>query len=244
MNNRAQDPIFATVLVGPKHARFVVHEELLVHHSESFRAALIGNFKEAKDKVVKLEEEDVDIFEIYVHWMYHGRFPASSEGDALGLVALFANRGDEDVQTREQGSNIALVQLYIFADKYIAKSFQRTVLDAFYDCVKDDVYLPSTFAIRLAFEHLNNEDPLCRLLMDSYATGFDAQASWSEYFVKEDCQFTHQFLIGVLQRLSLKIDNLECFASDCSDEYGYCDYHEHKSEEERKACKEEREHNK
>lgn len=67
--------------MGPDHVRFVVPESLLVHYSKFFRAALTGNFSEAKDKTVKLEEDDPKMFELFVHWLYYQSFPVKSIGD-------------------------------------------------------------------------------------------------------------------------------------------------------------------
>jgi hypothetical protein len=63
----AAEPKFATVLVDEPEKRFVVHEHLLTHYSEFFRAALTGRFKEAEEKVVKVRDTAPDIFECFVH---------------------------------------------------------------------------------------------------------------------------------------------------------------------------------
>ncbi|KAF2449204.1 hypothetical protein P171DRAFT_480311 [Karstenula rhodostoma CBS 690.94] len=67
-------PIFATVFVGSSKARFVVHEELLAHYSEFFRAALQGGFAEAETKTITLDDVAPHTFELFVHWLYYQRF--------------------------------------------------------------------------------------------------------------------------------------------------------------------------
>ena len=69
---------FATVEVGATKTKFVVHESLLVYHSEFFRAALKGRFAEAETKTVTLEDEDEAVFELFVFWLYHKRYAIPS----------------------------------------------------------------------------------------------------------------------------------------------------------------------
>lgn len=81
IQTRAADASFATIIIGKEEKKFVVHEHLLTHYSDFFRAALTGDFKEAEDKIVRLEEEDPTVFEFFVHWLYYQRFPDGSKED-------------------------------------------------------------------------------------------------------------------------------------------------------------------
>jgi hypothetical protein len=47
-------------------------KKLLVEYSTFFAAALNGNFAEGKTHCVALPEEDPDIFQIFVQWLYRG----------------------------------------------------------------------------------------------------------------------------------------------------------------------------
>jgi len=44
------------VKVGPNSVQFHVHKPLLMHHSEYFRKALSGSWKEAEENVVTLKD--------------------------------------------------------------------------------------------------------------------------------------------------------------------------------------------
>jgi len=46
------------VVVGPQKKKYYIHKALLVHHSEYFRKALQGSWKEAPEGVVELEDID------------------------------------------------------------------------------------------------------------------------------------------------------------------------------------------
>ncbi|KAK8192061.1 hypothetical protein BKA81DRAFT_285583, partial [Phyllosticta paracitricarpa] len=48
---------------------FQVHEVLLRSSSSFFEKALGGDWKESKEKMVPLPDEDVEIFSIYQKWL-------------------------------------------------------------------------------------------------------------------------------------------------------------------------------
>lgn len=50
----AEGPI--TLIIGPDHEKRYIHKALLVHHSEYFRKALSGPWKEAEEGIVRLED--------------------------------------------------------------------------------------------------------------------------------------------------------------------------------------------
>lgn len=46
------------VEVGPDRIQYSVHPSLLTYHSEYFRRALNGSWKEAEDRIIKLDDVD------------------------------------------------------------------------------------------------------------------------------------------------------------------------------------------
>jgi hypothetical protein len=162
MASSAQDSVFATVLVGPNHARFVVHEALLVHHSEFFRAALTGNFKEAEEKVVKMADTEPYIFECFVHWLYYQRFPDASKGDDEELVKIWGSADEAHTLITN------LVKMYVMGDQNIMPRLQRDALDSvFHHISYTQCTLPDDDHVKCAFDYLDPEDPLCRYLVDA-----------------------------------------------------------------------------
>ena len=73
--------------VGSGNAKKVWHlpEKLLKSKSTFFTAALEGGFAEGLSKIVTLPEEDPDLFENYIEWLYVG-FNESTEWDGETLV--------------------------------------------------------------------------------------------------------------------------------------------------------------
>jgi hypothetical protein len=50
--------------------KYVIHKKLVSYHSTFFKAALNGSFLEGQNNQVKLEEELLEVFNGFVHWLY------------------------------------------------------------------------------------------------------------------------------------------------------------------------------
>ena len=55
---------------GKKAKRFIVQKKLICHHSEFFRAGCRSNFAESISNRFDLLEDDPEVFEQFVEWMY------------------------------------------------------------------------------------------------------------------------------------------------------------------------------
>jgi hypothetical protein len=71
-NDRYRGFIEVKVGEGEKQKTFDVHESLIASRSLFFKKAMSGSWKESKDRIVNLPEEDPEIFKIYVHHLYTG----------------------------------------------------------------------------------------------------------------------------------------------------------------------------
>ncbi|KAI9790485.1 MAG: hypothetical protein M1833_001924 [Piccolia ochrophora] len=100
------------IFVGPTKVQWRVHEELLCHYSPFFRAALRGNFKEAKDKSITLPEDDSFVFRFLVLYMYRGSLPEFQL----------------NIMTKRSNLSIYL-ELYFLADKLSLESLQNKIID-------------------------------------------------------------------------------------------------------------------
>jgi hypothetical protein len=83
ISSAARDEVVA-IAIGPEKKLYHIHKDLFCHHSEYFRTAYNGRWKEAEDGVV-LEDVEVEIFNIFVHWLYAQKLPkiADESGSAL-----------------------------------------------------------------------------------------------------------------------------------------------------------------
>ena len=64
-------------IVGTKEDTLTWHlsQDLLIHVSPFFKAALISSLAEAGSKIVKLPEDNVDAFESFVRWLDDEKSP-------------------------------------------------------------------------------------------------------------------------------------------------------------------------
>lgn len=79
-----------TVRVGTGEGQqsWTIQKKLLTFHSTFFAAALNGGFNEAITSTVELDEDHPQAFQLFVHWLYAGRFVVVSLRDG-GSVPSF-----------------------------------------------------------------------------------------------------------------------------------------------------------
>lgn len=70
-----------TVLVGIAELRFFVHEPHIRVSSEYFQKAFSDDKKEITDYTVRLPEANPKAFDIYLKWLYSGRFYILAQDD-------------------------------------------------------------------------------------------------------------------------------------------------------------------
>ncbi|KAK4953967.1 hypothetical protein LTR10_008571 [Elasticomyces elasticus] len=84
------------VIIGAKQESFDLDRGTACFYSGYFEAALKkDSFKEGKDGIVKLEEEDVTIFRHFVKWLYSGQLPITPvKGDNFDVLCDLWLLGD------------------------------------------------------------------------------------------------------------------------------------------------------
>jgi hypothetical protein len=212
------------MIVGTEEDCFTVHQDLLVHHSSFFRAALTGNFKEADTKAVILADTESQTTELFVHWLYYQRFP--TDDDSKGLIEFWHDDDEDGGDTKSTN----LLKLYIFSDMYKVPVLKRQVLDEFFHHITD-LDLPSTDNVASAFNNLPDDDPMCRLLVD-------ALCYWGNAWTNDGVGVLPVMFITMMMNQYAKFAHGE---KDRTCEPELCDYHEHGKAEERVACEKKRE---
>ena len=77
------------IFVGAERKKFHLHRDLLCDRSDYFTACFAGNFKEAQQKELFLPEDDIEVFDLFVRWLYGGPLEEiSSNDDRLSYLAL------------------------------------------------------------------------------------------------------------------------------------------------------------
>lgn len=222
--NSSPDPVFATILVGPDKKRFIVHETVLVHHSEYFRAALTSGFSEAKDKTITIEDACAETFEFFVHWLYYQRVPSKKNHDNPELVNRFYHKD------RPNDENLA--KLYIFADAHQVPTLRKALIAEIFARLVNPVGVRmSVSAIENAFEHLQVKDTLCRLLVNQ-------QCRNDVLNDPQRANFKNLAYMKAVWERYVYLTNTPGIA--VNNALNICDYHEHLNDEERISCERKR----
>ncbi|TGO12207.1 hypothetical protein BTUL_0092g00070 [Botrytis tulipae] len=101
------------IIVGPELKEFFVHKTLIRSTCDFFERAFNGKFKEGIENKMYLPEDDPEIFDIFVNWMYSGHLKG-------GL--------------REP---ILIIDIWIFAQKCQAITLKNCAMNALQDAPGD-----------------------------------------------------------------------------------------------------------
>ncbi|RDI82385.1 hypothetical protein Vi05172_g7705 [Venturia inaequalis] len=190
--------------------------DYLTSVSNYFEKAFTGQFLEAKEKFLELDEAVVtkEIFAIFVEWV-NGRKLLNGEGKAYD--------GDEDSK-RNTSRHTELVKIYIFSDAYDIPQFRRDVLDTFLTYAAEHPEVPGTQTINTAYDQLPPNSPMLRALVDITAGNWSEHEADVEY---DGCGLPPTFLYSVINEFySRAQDNTPRWLT----EHRLCDYHEHDGE--------------
>ena len=111
-----------TVRVGqePNEKDFLAHESYLTTQSEFFRRALHGKLQKAESRIVKLPEDDPEIFGLYLNYVYTGHLPTTCEAEK-DLTAHYLSLMDEYHQ---------LFSVYVMAEKLLNPDAKNAAMTA------------------------------------------------------------------------------------------------------------------
>lgn len=147
---RFQGTSSAQIFVGPDCQFWSLPVELLCHVSTFFRAALKGEFEEAKDKRVMLKKECPSAFKLFVLWLYKGCL--FDEMDASELHEF-------------------TVQAWILGDKLGAPAFQNCLMQ---ELVTNggNMFHDAKLVVHI-FDNTTKRSPLRKLTVDSIVYSYE-----------------------------------------------------------------------
>jgi hypothetical protein len=128
-----------TFRIGRKASKdFVVHEGSIAPGSEFVRLALRGDWKEVKERIIPLPEDDPEVFAVYQQWLYHGRICTSTTDFEPGTMDEYE----------------LLVHAYILGDKFVDVGFKDCVTDA----ILEKLLKQTHFSLRLTDDRTRLSD--------------------------------------------------------------------------------------
>ncbi|KAJ5032520.1 uncharacterized protein L3040_009121 [Drepanopeziza brunnea f. sp. 'multigermtubi'] len=112
-----------TFIVGPDPdpVEFLVHKEIICHHSKVFKAAFNGTFLEGQTQTYRLQDTTQGAFRLLTQWIYFQKLniPQIPPGSVV----------DEDDEALAGEGEAALAELYVLADKFAMAPLQNAVID-------------------------------------------------------------------------------------------------------------------
>lgn len=159
-----------------------------------------------------------------MHWLYYQRFPHKGLGDDADLVAqITLDDGQPDADI--------FVYQYVFADKYKVEQLKNDSINGLTFAVQDHAKcpVPSPDGISYAFDSLDQESPMCRLIVELVVR-------WLDPFINNE--FESYDNISFLQSLWKKyaLHALDRTVPKYASVVNVCDFHEHKNDEEWAMC--------
>jgi hypothetical protein len=126
-----------------------------------------------------------------------------------------------------------LIKMYILADSRIVPALQRQVLDCLFDHAHE-TYNPNRDDVVYAFKNLKSDSPLCRFLVDiGIHYGWCDSNGIKETEAKGYKHWPPEYLFAFACRATEVVKILKEDEDYCLNK---CDYHEHKTDEEKKEC--------
>lgn len=110
-----------TIYTGPEKQPWLLYDEVLCFYSDYFKKAFRGNFKEATDRCMSLEDEDTEVFGYFVNWLY------------TGTVDCGLPEGSTH-EHEDPDHFIHWCRLDVFADKYGLEDLATVALEEWQNC--------------------------------------------------------------------------------------------------------------
>lgn len=198
-------------LVGSNEERFTLHKGIITNHSKFFKAACSGNFSEAKDKIIRLPEIDVDNFVTYLQWVYTGTIITGDEENA-------------DKSDYPKKSFYSYIKLYVLADQLDDMRLRNAIMDVL-------TALSKVPAVTDAFVLGYNSTPESSILRKFIRRAFrvvasDKRALLKRWVRERSSKLPHDLLVDLAcDFIDLAKDTMEGH-----EEEGICSYHEHNEE--------------
>ena len=138
------------IAVGELEKPFLIHRELLVHHSRFFAAALTGDFYESQTQRVMLADESTDIFGIFAEWLYT---------QELKEAAFLSG---------SRPRFFLMLELYAFADRHSIEALCNATVDIVASLADKTNSVPTPSDTDQLYETIRDTAPIRNLILDLF----------------------------------------------------------------------------
>lgn len=189
--------VFVKVGKGDKQKSFTWLSSVFCFHSPFFVGALERSFKEAKEHVIILEEDDPVVFREFMRWVTDHRCKSFSLlflhiNHKLIHVSLVGGFGSKSENTHlgVQGFYHLLVRIYIFADKYMMPRLQNVVIDTIISTFTAENHFFTPASVNLHYNRARDGTPLSalrKLMIDMFVLSCpDIEHSLRSYSIENN----------------------------------------------------------
>lgn len=191
-----QNTSAVTVFVGQQATPFVAHKEFLCEVSDYFRAALTGQFAEAKKDKVNLPEQKAEVLEDFLTWLY---------GGSLDSLAFRKLNGDLEYELDWEH----IRDLYVFAKYIQCPKFSNNLLNTVWKTALN-TKSPGPEAVTLIYQDTAESCGLRRLVVWFFMQNRD-KTKWMDPKESKDwiSKFPTEFCREVLVRTTRQVMGLE-----------------------------------
>lgn len=171
-------------MVGPSQKPFPVHKAFLFDVSPFFRAALDGEFEEARNCAMTLPDDKEETFERFLAWLYFKDYR---------IPSWFVEEPDDFWED--------IIDDHIFSDKIQAQAFQEAIIDkAFAAWNLCDLRPMSLIMVSKIYREAPETSPLRKLALSVYES---IPPSWFlERQVVDDLETIPRFAAELVRKLA------------------------------------------
>ena len=188
-----EDMPTVTLIVGESRTMFQVHEAVLFNVSPVFRAGFTSDFKERAERQMSLPEDDAELFNLMVEWLYSRHYDISPPtGERIIDHARFMEP----------------TRLYVLADKYAVTKLKNDIAETVFNAMKlGGTAGPSIDTIAYAYQNAPRTSGIRKLLADFHACNIKHE--WYEQatnkrFLQKNPKFAINILMNFVQHTSEK----------------------------------------
>ncbi|QDS76609.1 hypothetical protein FKW77_007683 [Venturia effusa] len=209
------DSTMVTIELGD--GKMLLPMDYLTSVSHHFEKAFTGEFCEAKEKILRLDDTTVSAktLGVFAEWLY-GRKLLDADGEE------YDGKKDGEGNGRETRRFNELLALYIFGDAYDIPQFRRDVLDTFIIYAVRHPILPSENTFIVAYAQLPPKSPILRALVDLWVQEVFVSRDDNQY---DGSTLPSTFLYSVTTEYCLRLHKDRAAPEPIEDRL--CDYHEH-----------------
>ncbi|KAK5115005.1 hypothetical protein LTR85_010043 [Meristemomyces frigidus] len=170
-------PIMVTIQVGSPPQEFQAPRGLICGQSAYFERAFNERFAEGRANSTSLPEVECWVFEVFIAWLYTQRLSPARRDSLIPSLAkttrTATRRPKFNVASETTGFHVAyqaLVELYVFGDRYDTRNFRRTVIEYIqikaFQVQPHKYSAPDIYSLKLAFTSLPPECQLYQFFFD------------------------------------------------------------------------------